>query len=67
MIPAFGSVGRAVPDVPLAHGYLARGQVDLEAETARLASGGTGRLWLAGERGVTAVEPVEVWEMRATW
>jgi quercetin 2,3-dioxygenase len=56
----------AVPDAPFAHVYLARGQMDLEAE-GRLDAGDAARLTGAGERRLAATEPSEVliWEMHA--
>ncbi len=57
----------AVPDAPLVHVYVTRGQLDLEAEGV-LDSGDAARLTAAGERRIGAVEPSEVliWEMHAS-
>ena len=57
----------AVPDAPFVHVYLARGQLDLEAE-GLLDAGDAARLTAAGERRLGAVEPSEVliWEMHAS-
>jgi redox-sensitive bicupin YhaK (pirin superfamily) len=55
-----------VPDAPFVHAYVARGQLDLEAE-GRLDAGDAARLTAAGERRLTAAGPSEVliWEMHA--
>jgi hypothetical protein len=57
----------AVPDAPFAHVYLARGQMDLEAE-GTLDAGDAARLTAAGQRRLAATEPSEVliWEMHAS-
>jgi quercetin 2,3-dioxygenase len=56
-----------VPDAPFVHVYLARGQLNLEAE-GLLDAGDAARLTAAGERRLGAVEPSEVliWEMHAS-
>jgi redox-sensitive bicupin YhaK (pirin superfamily) len=57
----------AVPDAPFVHVYVARGQLDLEAQGS-LGAGDAARLTAAGERRLDAAEPSEVliWEMHAT-
>jgi quercetin 2,3-dioxygenase len=57
----------AVPDAPFVHVYVARGQVDLEAEEL-LDAGDAARLTAAGERRLGAAKPSEVliWEMHAS-
>jgi quercetin 2,3-dioxygenase len=56
-----------VPDAPFVHVYVARGQLDLEAE-GLLDAGDAARLAAAGERRLSAAEPSEIliWEMHAT-
>jgi redox-sensitive bicupin YhaK (pirin superfamily) len=59
--------GVEVPDAPFVHVYVARGQVDLEAE-GLLDAGDAARLTAAGERRLVATRPSEVliWEMHAS-
>lgn len=56
-----------VPDAPFVHVYVARGQLDLEAE-GLLDAGDAARLTAGGERRLGAAEPSEVliWEMHAS-
>jgi quercetin 2,3-dioxygenase len=59
--------GVTIPDAPFVHVYVARGQLDLEAE-GLLDAGDAARLTSAGGRRLDAVEPSEVliWEMHAS-